>query len=530
MSEPERGPSVWYGAAVPWIRAHRWPLAFGGVALLLVVQRLVALDSVPQGLYADEAAIGYNAWAVAHSGIDEHGHSWPLFFQSFDDYKSPIYFYALVPLARFLGLTPAVARFPAALSGILVCAMLSLAAYRITRSRPVALLVLATAAVEPWLVVENRLAFDVNMSVFFVAATLLCISFAVDGGARWFALAGLCIAGVIYGYQTGRLFGGLLWLGVALSFGLPLRRFRMWWLSAVPMAAAYAIMLSWSVTHANALTARFSAVGVLSDSPGAFTLIGRVVSNYGAYWGAPFLATHGDHNQRHATGFGGELLIVTLPAILIGIAVCLRRRGDPLARLLVIGLLLAPLPAALTMEGTPHSVRAALMVPFLVLASAYGWQAMLPYLRDRRLVAGVLVAASVVEAGAFFRDMYKFWPERSALWFEAGLGPAVLRAHQLAQGHEVVISDGFEAAYIAPYFWWKPDPHVVAGGGPAAIGVRVGNVGSAAPGDIIVVGPFDDPPRGAQLLEEELVTVELPYDQVETETTRTEVAASVWRR
>ncbi len=514
-----------------WAGENSWPLAFAAALLAIVLQRLAALGSVPLGQYNDEAAIGYNAWAVANAGIDEHGHAWPLFFESFGDWKSPIYFYVLAPLTRIFGLTPAVERLPAAVSGIAVCILLALAAWRITRSRPVALLVMLTAAVEPWLVVENRVGFDVNMVVLCVAGAIWAATHAAENRPRWFAALGLWIAAAVYAYQTGRIFGAMLWIAAALAFGLPLRRFRQWWLSAVPVAGAYAVLLAWSTGHPGALTSRFDVVGILNGHPGPFTVVARFVNNYVQYWGAPFLATHGDANLRHNTGYGGELLIVTLPAILLGIAVCLRRWREPLPRFTLLGLLFSPAPAALTMEGTPHAVRAAIMVPFLLLASVYGWQRLLPLLASRRTAAAVLAAAALVEGGVFFNDLYHYWPQRSALYFEAGLGPAIAQAHRLADGHEVVISDHFEAPYIFAYFWVQADPREIAVAGPQAIRVRIGNAAMmAAPGDIMVLGPFDVAPPGATLLARQTVTLDTPVDQVQQPQQQDLVVASVWRR
>lgn len=511
--------------------AHAWPLAFAAVGLAIVLQRLSALASVPEPMYNDEAAIGYNAWAVATHGIDEHGNSWPLFFESFGDYKSPVYVYVLAPLTRIFGLTPAVERLPAALSGIAVCALLALTAHQVTRSRGVALLVLLTAAVEPWLVVENRVGFDVNLVVLCVAGAGWALSRAAAGRPRWFAFAGLWIAASVYAYQTGRVFGAMLCVAVALAFGLPWRRFRYWWLSLVLPAAAYTVLLAWAHVHPGALTSRFSVVGILSDSPSALTAVGRFVSNYGQYWGAPFLATHGDANPRHATGYGGELLIATLPAIVVGIAVCLRRWREPLPRYTLLGLLFAPVPAALTIEGTPHSVRAAIMLPLLLLASAYGWATLLPLLRAHRLIAGALVAATLVEGVVFFADMYHYWPQRSALFFEAGLGPAIVQAHDIAgRDHQVVVSDHFEAPYIFVYFWLRADPTVVSRQGTQALGVRIGDPATAAPGDILVLDQFDEPPLGAQLLAKQTITIDTPIDQLNQPAQSSEVVASVWRR
>ena len=85
-----------------------------------MVRNLVDLVGSPPGLYVDEASIGYNAWTIAHFGVDEHGIHFPLFFEAFGEYKNPVYVYAVAALVRFLPLTVAVERFPAAIFGLAV--------------------------------------------------------------------------------------------------------------------------------------------------------------------------------------------------------------------------------------------------------------------------------------------------------------------------------------------------------------------------------------------------------------------------
>jgi hypothetical protein len=171
------------------------------------------------------------------------------------------------------------------------------------------------------------------------------------------------------------------------------------------------------------------------------------------------------------------------------------------------------------------------MLPFLVLASVYGWQRILPCLATRRAVTGVLAAAVLIECAGFFSNLYHYWPQRSALAFEAGLGPAIVEAHRLAgTQHEVVLSDNFEAPYIFAYFWLQADPHAVAAHGLSALDMRVGSVASAKPGDIVVVSPQDKPPAGATEVWTYTVTEDSPVDLLGQPSSTTLVTASVWRR
>ena len=97
----------------------------------------------------DEASIGYNAWTIAHYGVDEHGIHFPLFFEAFGEYKNPVYVYSVALLARFLPLTVTVERLPAAFFGLAVVGFLTSAAWRITASRALTFGTLALTALTP---------------------------------------------------------------------------------------------------------------------------------------------------------------------------------------------------------------------------------------------------------------------------------------------------------------------------------------------------------------------------------------------
>lgn len=56
---------------------QRWPLA---LFILGAILRLLWLGDIPGGLNQDEASIGYDAWALLHSGVDRNGMAWPVNF------------------------------------------------------------------------------------------------------------------------------------------------------------------------------------------------------------------------------------------------------------------------------------------------------------------------------------------------------------------------------------------------------------------------------------------------------------------
>jgi 4-amino-4-deoxy-L-arabinose transferase-like glycosyltransferase len=489
---------------------RNWTLAFAAAGLLVAVLHLSALGTSPPGLYIDESSVGYNAWAVAHTGYDEHGHHLPLYFEAFGEYKNPVYIYALAPFTLLLPLTPYVVRLPAALFGLVVCLMLTLFARIVTGSRPAALLTLLTAGITPWLVQESRIGFEVISMLALLAVMLWCFAHAVQHSSwRWYAGGGAALGLSTFAYSTGRASTVLLLLAILASFGVRTRG-RAWLASLAGPLAGVLTLVIYNGVHSGAITARYNAISINFDSPGIVVLVQRFISNYVDYWDVRFLFTHGDANLRHSTGWGGMLLVTTLPAILLGAVQCLRRWREPLPRFLLLGAVLGPVPAALTAEGTPHSLRAAGTLPFLLALAAYGWCTIAERLLDRRTLAAIAAAAVAAEAASFFYDLYVEYPGRALAWFDTGQGPAIARAVELAGSNQVLLSSNLDGPYIQALFYLRPDPPLE--GQPAeavlaALGVRIAEPaamgGIAHHGDILVLAPGDTVPGGAQVVEVE---------------------------
>jgi 4-amino-4-deoxy-L-arabinose transferase-like glycosyltransferase len=80
--------------------------------------RLYQLGVVPHGFTWDEAAIGYNGYAVVTTRRDEWLERLPVSFRSFGDYKAPLAIYINGVFTVPLGLNPLIVRLPFALAGV----------------------------------------------------------------------------------------------------------------------------------------------------------------------------------------------------------------------------------------------------------------------------------------------------------------------------------------------------------------------------------------------------------------------------
>lgn len=474
---------------------------------LVTVLHLVGLGSAPPGLYNDEASIGYNAWAIAHGGLDEHGAHLPLFFQAFGEYKSPVYIYTLAPLTWLGTLSPALVRLPAAFSGIAIAALAGVLALRLTGSRVAAALSVLSAGLEPWLWTDSRVAFEpIEMTLLLVFA-LVVLSRRPSPRPVGFLVAGTAIALSAYTYSSARLFGALLAAAVLVVHYLGGRRHRApgWWLLSPPVAAGYVGLLVYERAHPGALLARYSVLSIGGDGATGAVVLGRFVDNYLEYLGPSFLFTHGDANPRHNSGFGGMLSVAILPVLLVGVIALIRRRRERVARIVLIGLLLGPVPAALTAEGTPHSLRASTMLPFLLAAIAIGWAELLPLLVARSslaVAAGLLLLSSY---GSYLWDYAAEYPGRSVLAWDTGEAPAIAEAHRVAGGHRLLVSTSLDEAYVQALFVLRPDPAVYHRRGLDAVGVQLtapdGVAALARPGDLLVLAPGDPAPAGARAID-----------------------------
>jgi 4-amino-4-deoxy-L-arabinose transferase-like glycosyltransferase len=167
-------------------RMRRWWFVMLGVCVLTlatILPRVAAFGNFPPAPYWEELALGYDAFSLLRTGADHHGHPWPVVaFESFGDWKPSGYFYAAVlPIAVF-GLNVLSVRLPSIVAGVLLVPGIGLLAQRLlTRitmktslQEPVALdpfvqkmipwVVMAVAALNPWLIQFSRAAWEVNLA------------------------------------------------------------------------------------------------------------------------------------------------------------------------------------------------------------------------------------------------------------------------------------------------------------------------------------------------------------------------------
>jgi hypothetical protein len=477
-----------------------WASAFVFVAAGVVVTHLVGLATAPHGLYNDEASIGYNAWTIAHYGTDQYGTQWPLLFRDFGDYKGPISTYLLAPLTLVLPLTPTVTRLPSAFAGIAVALAAGCLAWRVTRSRPVAVLIMLEAAFEPWFFQTARI--DLEADLFTVLCFVIVLAALSGGGTkrtRNCVIAGIALCLAPFAAQPGRFFAVVFLVLLVATHHRLLTRARIALLS-VPVLVTTAVVL---VGSAGA-TARLGDVSVFNHQ----SLLGGLatwIGNYGHYFSPDFLFLHGDPNPRHSTGFGGLLLLTTVPVLAVGLVRCVRRWREPLCQLALTGLVVVPVGPALT--GGLSARRDIIFLPFLLVVLTYGWDGALTFLSGHPARIAFATVLTLTAGGLYFVDYAVAYPTRSAQAFYAGEEAAFVAAHNAAGAHSILVSRRIPDAFEEALFAIQPAP-----GGDEVARMHTVDLASpsqleqAQPGDVAVLSGAEPSPAGFTLIDREEVT------------------------
>lgn len=399
-----------------------------GLALFL---RLWRCESSLPGLQVDEASNAWNAWCLLNTGRDEWGQRWPLLYsRAFDDYRSPLYVYALLPFQAIGGMNVCTSRLPAAFGGALTVVLV----YWIGRRMFGAVAGLAAAAIVaicPWHLQHTRWGHEACISPLLFAMTFYALLWAGAPLAdrmrrprvRRALLAGLVTAVACYGYAALRMVipaSVLLativvipWRGGPPALGLKRRRL----LSATVawgggLAVLVAPLLYQHLTDPRMNTrAREMSLWDPDASPAAN--LGRILMRYPPHFGIEFLFSRGGDLLVYSPPQGyGSFNWYVLPLMGAGLAAAvLGFRRSRSARVLLALLAAYPAGDLLFAAKGVHALRAFAGVVPLALLAGFGAAAVNRWLgaRGRALhlaVTGAFVVFAIASTARFLSIFY----------------------------------------------------------------------------------------------------------------------------
>ncbi len=408
-------------------------LLLGLIMLLGGLLRFSGLDSLPPGLYHDEAYNGLDALALLqgetfpqfHEGWELYAQEahpeepptptrWPLFFEG--NYgREPLHIYLIALSIQLFGPTPLAVRAVPAAAGVVAIGTTYLAAAALfqqaDRRQRLVIPLLAAFVLAILLPAVHFSRFGLRLMLFLPLATLAVACFWRGLAGRpqqlgvWWALSGVFIGAGLYSYAAARLFPLLFALAILLRWRFAPGAWRREWrafllLVAAALATSLPLLLYFA-RNPYFFVFRMTYVanrgkGTIPDKPWLTWLlnVGRALQG---------LLIYGETHLRH--NLPGRPFLDPLQALafVAGVGVAVRQWASPRAQFVLLWLGVMLLPTILSGDA-PHFGRmigAAPPAAILVSLGAYqmwAWWLNRWAARRRNLALPVLVGAVALTA------------------------------------------------------------------------------------------------------------------------------------
>jgi 4-amino-4-deoxy-L-arabinose transferase-like glycosyltransferase len=135
--------------------------------------RIVNIQKSPPSLNWDEAALGYNAYSIMKTQKDEYGVRFPIFTRSYDEYKSTLPLYLMIPTIEYFGLNEFSVRLPSAIIGSLSILAIYFLALVVSKNKLISLIAATVFSFSPWAVHLSRVYQEGYIAFFLLLVAIL---------------------------------------------------------------------------------------------------------------------------------------------------------------------------------------------------------------------------------------------------------------------------------------------------------------------------------------------------------------------
>lgn len=382
------------------------------IVLVALAFRTIQLDQLPPSMYWEEVALGYDAYSISQTLSDHHGHFLPIVaFESFGDYKPSLYFYAIVPFIKLLGLNVWAVRLPSALAGVLIvigvwqlALVLLKDVYQKEKLQIVSLIAMLVTAISPWAIQFSRGGWEVNLATCLVLwGMVLGLKSVLSKKITWqFILAEALLILSMYTYHATRIIAPLLGLSLIVvyylqftNFRLALAQLKIDWkiLILVLLTGLLSLPLLISMSD-KAVSQRFAETSIFSDLDvivksnqlkelagnsfiskiiyHRYVMFGKLIlQNFLSHFSLNFLFISGDANPRHSIGYMGLFYHIEALFLVWGTISIWLKKNKNVALLLLFWLIVGIIPASIS-QATPHALRILPTLPIWMLLISLG--------------------------------------------------------------------------------------------------------------------------------------------------------------
>lgn len=371
-----------------------WMLLLVVVLFAAGLFRLYQLGTLPAGMTWDEAAIGYNGYAIWETRRDEWLERLPISFRSFGDYKAPLAIYLSAVVTHVLDLTTFSVRLPFAIAGIATVIGTMGVSFELTRKFAMrsslqpqwwALIAGMLTALSPWHVLFSRVGFESGIALCFLVWSAWIALYGLRQTSR-IKIKTLSLIGsatllslTLYTYHSAKVFVPVALMVMTIYCLWQKRRRRI-----LASYIAIVIVLLMPLLYDSFLGEGLTRAGVTVFGMGYSIpmLVSVLLSNIVAHVSPSFLVFGATDSLRHSTGVWGILLPTTALFVLAGVISLFwteikRVRGrkpqitQQLAGIATTWIVIGLLPAVIGQE-VPHPNRALLAIPGFILMALIG--------------------------------------------------------------------------------------------------------------------------------------------------------------
>lgn len=456
------------------------------LALFLIIAlgafiRFYQLGKAPAGLYIDEAGQGYSAYSILKTGKDEFGKEYPIVFRSFNDFKTPIYIYLVVPLIPIFGLSPFTVRLPSFIFSVLTFPLLYLLLFSLSKSYRLGIALLTTLllAISPWHTLFGRTNFECNVALFFFILGLYLFYLGLKK-PFFLIISTIFFAISLPAYHSERIItpitvGMLVWRYRKTIFSKANR----FYLIIAALVGFIITLPTLSVALSPGFLARASGLNIFShlrQYPAGFLenyqgvlapLVNgswflstkEFLSLYISYFSPRFMFNLGDYGPRSSFPDLATFFIWQFPFYILGLYLLFREKKLGELRFLTLWLFfITPIPAALTRDPYTTIRALPLVIPQLIIIS-FGIIKFLESLTVKfKILAfvglAVLVIHSVLSLYSSGIVLNEYYRAKEWNW---GL-EQVADFTKTAENIPIIVDNSREEPYIQLLFFLKYDP------------------------------------------------------------------------
>ena len=382
------------------------------ILLTSSIIRFYQLGKIPNGLSADEADVGYNAFSVLMTGKDVYNRPYPLFFQSFDIYQPPFQAYISIPAIYFFGLSDFSMRIaPAILGTITPVLFFFLSKLLFPKQVITAYIAAIIATLAPWNIAASRAQMVTIEVIFLYLSALILFLTSISKNIKLLPLSFILLGSTIYAYHIALIYLPIIFVILAFVYRRQLLNHKV--ALFISLGALVTIILPALIFYQDPDTRnRLNTISIFIPDVTLPTSIAEIefdqknnipfsnlvhnrrlvyassmLDNYFDYFNLDNLFASSRNIRYFYINNVGLFYLIELPFVFYGLYIMTKRRS-PSDFLILALLLIAPIPASISL-GSSFYHRAPIIFIALQLISALGITAFLTKVSSKKIITAL---------------------------------------------------------------------------------------------------------------------------------------------